>query len=54
MLKMNIDIKDIIGIADYFSVGNRTESYTSIASQISKYEEYKYVRCIVSNVFIVD
>jgi hypothetical protein len=40
--------KDIIGIADYFSVGNRTESYTTLCAQISLYDEYKYVCILLS------
>jgi tubulin-specific chaperone D len=32
---------DILTAADYFSLGNRTDAYTSIALHIAKYEEYR-------------
>ena len=34
---------DIINIADYFSIGNRRESYLNIASTIARFEEYQIV-----------
>lgn len=47
---------DIMGIADYFAVGNRVESYLNIAVQISRYPEYKFVsfvNLVFSNVLVV-
>ncbi|KAI9279580.1 armadillo-type protein [Sporodiniella umbellata] len=33
---------EIIQVADYFTLGNRNSSFLSIATEISKFEEYRY------------
>ncbi|KAG1226647.1 hypothetical protein G6F35_002844 [Rhizopus arrhizus] len=33
---------EIIQVADYFSLGNRNNSFLSIAAEIAKFEEYRY------------
>ena len=42
---------DILTAADYFSLGNRTDAYTTIALHIARYEEYR--RPIIKHLYMV-